>query len=186
MIIARLALLITLIQGWEPAINFRSLTQGVVYQDVRQPYFFQVNGGDFRFGIPTAYPLGEYNDVPQVQGKAVKCSEAGFYCHKYGFYIFLSPREGIRINNRLTVDGTKIGIKRMRDGGIIAQAVCDEMDEKGCYSSGVARTPYISYTYILSRAGYLKSISINKRSSPDGPGASYNLTPKSQELLKIG
>jgi hypothetical protein len=115
----------------------------------------------------------------------VKCSQSGFYCHKYGVYIFVRPRKGIRVHNRITAYGTKIRIKRLRDGGIIAQAACDEMDEKGCYSSGFSKIPYVSYTYVLSRAGYLKSISINERSSSNGLGASYNLTPKSQELLKI-
>lgn len=185
MIIARLALLITLTQGWDLAINFRSLTQGVVYQDVSRPYFFQVKGDDFRFGIPTAYPVGEYNDIPQVQGKMVNCSEDEFYCHKYGIYTFVSPKENIRLRNHLKIHGTKISIKRLRDGGIIAKGVCDEVNEKGCYSSGISKKPFMSYTYIVSRAGYLKSISINERSSPNGPGVNYNLRPKSQELLKI-
>ena len=115
----------------------------------------------------------------------VNCSKDGFYCQKYGIYIFVNPKENVRIRGSLNLYGMKISIKRMKDGVIFAKGVCDEINEKGCYSSGASKKPYMSYVYVVSRSGYLKSISINLRASPDEPGVNYNLSPKSQELLKI-
>jgi hypothetical protein len=175
-------LLIAMVQDWDLAINFHSLTQGVVYQDLNRPYFFQVNGDKFRFGIPTAYPLDENNDLPQVNGIRENCSDSRLYCQKYGIYVLARPRKSGSGALSVNIDGVKININGKSNGDVIATAGCDEVNEKGCRSWGRSQRPYISYTYVINRAGYLKSIDITRHGSSR---VKYSLIPKGQNLLMI-
>lgn len=83
------------------------------------------------------------------------------------------------------LDGPRILIKRLANGGWHGSAMCSAITDKGCVWRGDANKLVEAYQYDVSPAGFLKSIEIQNWKDSEKPLDTQHLTLESGVGLSL-
>lgn len=141
-----------------PVDSIGDLACPIRYVDGQQGYFIGIEKEDFIIGTARHAVKNTANDVPQVDGEIENCSSRAFKCRAIGYLVFAIPKDTVR--SAVYVDGPRVSITRLADGGWHGSATCSMLTSTGCAPQVDVNKPIFAYQYDVDPAGILRSVKI--------------------------
>lgn len=141
-----------------PIYSISDITCQIQYIDKQQSYFVGIEKNEFTIGTALNDVKNPANDVPQVSGRVKNCSSRAFKCRSIAELVFAIPKGTNNFAEYL--DGPRILIKRLANGGWHGSATCSMITRTGCARHVDMNKLVEAYQYDVSPAGVLTSVKI--------------------------
>lgn len=141
-----------------PIYSISDLACPIQYVDKQQSYFIGIEKNEFTIGTTLNAVKNPANDVPQVSGRVENCSSRTFKCRAIAELVFAIPKGTDHFAEYL--DGPRILIKRLANGGWHGTATCSIITRTGCARHVDGNKLVEAYQYDVSPAGVLTSVKI--------------------------
>ena len=128
------------------------------YVDNQKGYFIGIEGNDAIIGTAIHYVKNPANDMPQVDGPIENCTSDAFSCRSIAGMTFAIPKGTEQLAEY--VNGPRILIKRLANGGWHGSATCSIITRTGCSTHVDANKLVEAYQYDVDPAGVVTSIKI--------------------------
>ena len=165
-----------------PIDSIGELTCPIRYVDKQKGYFIGIEKNNFIIGT-ARHDKNSTNDMPQVDGSIENCSSRTFKCRSIAELVFVIPKSTDRSAEYL--DGPRVLIKRLADGGWHGSATCSRITKTGCTWQADANKLVEAYQYDVSPTGILKSVKIQNWSDSGRLLSTQNLVLVSEIGLNL-
>lgn len=159
------------------------LTCPIRYVDKQQGYFIGIEENSAIIGTALHDVKNPANDMPQVDGPVENCSSRAFRCRSIAGLVFAIP-EG-REHSAEYLDGPKILITRLANGGWHGSATCSVITRTSCSPHVDMNKLVEAYQYDVSPAGVVTSVKIQNWNGAGELLSTYNLVIVSEIGLKL-
>lgn len=167
----------------DPIYSISDLTCPIQYVDKQQGYFIGIEKNEFTIGTALNEVKNPANDMPQVDGRIENCSSRTFKCRSIAELVFAIPKgTGHSVEY---LDGPRILIKRLANGGWHGSATCSRITKTGCAWHVDANKLVEAYQYDVSPTGILKSVKIQNWNDNGQLLSTQNLVLVSDIGLKL-
>lgn len=159
------------------------LTCPIRYVDKQQGYFIGIEGNNAITGTAIRDVKNSANDMPQVDGPIENCSSRAFRCRSIAGLVFAIPKGAEHSAEYL--DGPRILIKRLANGGWHGSATCSMITRTGCSPHVDVNKLVEAYQYDVSPAGVVTSVKIQNWNDAGKLLSTYNLVLVSKIGIKL-
>lgn len=166
-----------------PIHSVDDLRSPIKYVDTRQGYFIGIEKKTFVIGTATDSVRSPANDMPQVSGSVGNCSSRAFKCRSIAYLVLVVPKTEAAHAEYL--DGPRIVVTRLPNGGWHGSATCSSLTNTGCSSRVDMSKPVVEYEYEIDPGGTLTSLKIKNWNSKREIASSQDLALVSKVGLKL-
>ncbi|UPG92644.1 hypothetical protein [Luteibacter aegosomatissinici] len=166
-----------------PIHSIGELRTPIKYVDGQQGYFIGIEKNTFVIGTAIDQVRSPANDMSQVSGSVRNCSSRAIKCRSIAYLVFAVPRE--QAEDAEYLDGPKITLARLQNGGWHGTATCSSLTNTGCSPHVDMGKPVVEYEYEIDPAGTLTSLKVRNWNGKGEMSSTQSLVLTSKVGLKL-